>query len=160
MVINPGFSPSSASRLFLSAFILRALANFDPPTIPEDNETLLVLYRFLSRALVTLLLQGNSRVGHLFSEKPCKCFSYCNTIKKYTSTIFLPPKSKFKVLNLPLTRSSAINVSILLITRRNVTRVEQQMISNMADCSSSSDSATSLSDYSDVEELLDIRDGL
>ena len=44
--------------------------------------------------------------------------------------------------------------------RRNVTRVEQQMISNMADCSSSSDSATSLSDYSDVEELLDIRDGL
>ena len=44
--------------------------------------------------------------------------------------------------------------------RRNVTRVEQQMISNMADCSSSSDSATSLSGYSDVEELLDIRDGL
>ena len=30
------------------------------------------------------------------------------------------------------------------------------MISNMADCSSSSDSATSLFDYSDVEELLDI----
>ena len=28
------------------------------------------------------------------------------------------------------------------------------MISNMADCSSSSDGATSLSDYSDVEELL------
>ena len=28
------------------------------------------------------------------------------------------------------------------------------MTSNMADCSSSSDSATSLSDYSDVEELL------
>ena len=74
MVINPGFSPSSASRLFL-----RALANFDPSTIPEDNETLLVLYRFLGRALVTLLLKGNSCVGHLFLEKPCKC----NTIKKY-----------------------------------------------------------------------------
>ena len=29
------------------------------------------------------------------------------------------------------------------------------MISNMADCSSSSDSATSLSDYSDVGELLE-----
>ena len=83
MVINPGFSPSSSSRLFMRAFILRALANFDPPTIPEDNETLLVLYRFLGRALVTLLLKGNSRVGHLVWEKPCKCFSYCNTIKKY-----------------------------------------------------------------------------
>ena len=43
MVINPGFSPSFASRLFLRAFILRALATFDPRTIPEDNETLLVL---------------------------------------------------------------------------------------------------------------------
>ena len=60
------------------------------------------------------------------------------------------------MLHLPLIRSSAINASILLITRRDVTRVEQQMISNMADCSSSSDSATSLFDYSDVEELLDI----
>ena len=69
-------------------------------------------------------------------------------------------KSKFKALKLPLTRSSAIYASILLIMRRNVTGVEQQMISNMADCSSSSDSATSLSDYSDVEELLDIRGAL
>ena len=25
-------------------------------------------------------LKFNSRVGHHFSEKPCKCFSYCNTI--------------------------------------------------------------------------------
>ena len=82
MVINPGFSPSSASCLFLRAFILRALANFDPRTIPEDNETLLV-FLVDSWAVVTLLLKGNSRVGHLFSEKPCKCFSYCNTIKKY-----------------------------------------------------------------------------
>ena len=80
--------------------------------------------------------------------------------RNISSTIFLAQKSKFKVLNLPLTRSSAINVSILLITRRNVTRVEQQMISNMADCSSSSDSATSLSDHSDVEELLGIRGAL
>ena len=28
-------------------------------------------------------LKGNSRVGQHFSEKPCKCFSHCNTIKKY-----------------------------------------------------------------------------
>ena len=36
MVINPGFSPSSASRLSLRALIFtRALANFDPPTIPR-----------------------------------------------------------------------------------------------------------------------------
>ena len=47
--------------------------------IMKLNETLLVLYRFLGRALVTLLLKDNSRVGHLFSEKPFKC----NTIKKY-----------------------------------------------------------------------------
>ena len=154
MVINPGFSPSSASRLFLSAFILRALANFDPPTIPEDKETLPVLYRFLRRALVTLLLKGNSRVRHLFSEKNlANFFLIVMPSRNISSTIFLAQKSKFKLLNLLLTRSSAINVSILLIRRRNVTRVEQQMISNMADCSSSSDSATSLSDYSDVEEL-------
>ena len=30
-----------------------------------------------------LYLKGNSRVGQHFSEKPCKCFSHCNTIKKY-----------------------------------------------------------------------------
>ena len=29
------------------------------------------------------LLKGNSRVGQHFSEKPCKCFPHCNTIKKY-----------------------------------------------------------------------------
>ena len=29
------------------------------------------------------VLKGNSRVAQHFSEKPCKCFSHCNTIKKY-----------------------------------------------------------------------------
>ena len=28
-------------------------------------------------------LKRNSRLGQHFSEKPCKCYSYCNTIKKY-----------------------------------------------------------------------------
>ena len=38
--------------------------------------------------------------------------------------------------NLPLTWTSAIDALILPITWRDVTGVEQQMISNMADCSS------------------------
>ena len=46
------------------------------------------------------------------------------------------------MLNLPLTRSSAINASILLITWCDITGVEQQMISNMADGSSSSYNTT------------------
>ena len=28
-------------------------------------------------------LKGNCRVGHHFSGKPCKCFPYCDTTKKY-----------------------------------------------------------------------------
>ena len=60
---------------FLRVSSLLASVGFFSPNYPEDNETLLVLYRFLGRALVTLLLKGNFRVGHLFSEKPCKCFS-------------------------------------------------------------------------------------
>ena len=32
---------------------------------------------------VSCNLKGNSRVGHHFSGKPCKCFPYCNTTKKY-----------------------------------------------------------------------------
>ena len=67
--------------------------------------------------------------------------------RNISSAIYLAQKSRFKVLNLPLTRTSAINASILPITWRDVTGVEQQMVSNMADCCSSSDSATSLSDY-------------
>ena len=116
MVINPGSSPSSTSRLFLRAFILRALANFDPPTIPEDNETLLVLYRFLGRALVTLLLKGNSRLGHLFSEKPCKCFSYCNTIKKYIFNDLFSSEIKIQRVKFAAYSIFRINASILLIT--------------------------------------------
>ena len=92
----------------------------------------------------------------MFGKNLANVFLIVIPSRNISSTIFLAPKSKFKVLHLPLIRSSAINASILLITRRDVTRVEQQMISNMADCSSSSDSATSLFDYSDVEELLDI----
>ena len=33
--------------------------------------------------LSIIYLKGNSRVGQHFWEKPCKCFSHCNTIKKY-----------------------------------------------------------------------------
>ena len=32
---------------------------------------------------IVLVLKGNSRVGQHFSEKPCKCCSHCNPIKKY-----------------------------------------------------------------------------
>ena len=71
------------SSLLASVDFYARAREFRSPNYPEDNDIHFVLYRFLGRALVTLLLKGNFRVGHLFSEKPCKCFSHCNTIKKY-----------------------------------------------------------------------------
>ena len=38
---------------------------------------------FLHTWMHKTTLKGNSRVTQHFSEKPSKCFSHCNTIKKY-----------------------------------------------------------------------------
>ena len=63
------------SSLLASVDFYARAREFRSPNYPEDNDIHFVLYRFLGRALGTLLLKGNFRVGHLFSEKPCKCFS-------------------------------------------------------------------------------------
>ena len=46
---------------------------------------LLLSWNLSSWALNTrhYILKGNCRVGHHFSGKPCKCFPYCDTTKKY-----------------------------------------------------------------------------
>ena len=95
-----GNQPRFLSFLRVSSSYARLFYARSRISIPQLSPRIMRHYLYsidtLGKALVTLLLKGNSRVGHLLSEKPCKCFSYCNTIKKYIFNDLFGSEIKFQ----------------------------------------------------------------
>ena len=65
---------------------------------------------------IVLVLKGNSRVDNIFQKNLANVVLIVIPSRNISSANYVAQKSRFKVLNLPLTRTSAINASILPIT--------------------------------------------